>query len=139
MRLLTALILTFCVCAASAEDSPGPALKPGKWHVTVTTSLPIAEKPLNQTLDQCIKPGNTTPIEQMMKNNQCSVTKRTVEGNSLKWQMECTSKTGKATGDGVFTSDGETGSAQMQMTATFQGKPLTTVTTWTGKRIGSCD
>lgn len=125
---------------AGAAQAAGPALKPGKWEVEYKTEIALAQQPLQRKLTQCIEEGNTTPVAQLVRNSKCRTTNRKVAGNTETWDMECDgSKAGGSKGHGEFTSDGNTGVATLEMTATFQGKPLTSKTTWSGKRIGECD
>lgn len=133
-------IFAWFLFIAGAAHAAGPALKPGKWEVEYKTEMAVAAQPLQRKLVQCIEEGNTTPVEQLVRNSKCKTSNRKVVGNTETWDMECEGgKSGGSKGHGEFTSDGNTGVAKVEMTAMFQGKPLSTTTTWSGKRIGDCD
>ena len=139
MRITTACAMLSMLLSARVFAAD-PSLNPGKWQATITTEMPLITQPARQDVTQCIAAGNTGPVDRMVKDGNCTITKREVSGNSLRWEMQCKSRSGPpAIGTGVFSSDGDSGTARMEMTSTFQGKPLKTTTTWTGKRIGPCD
>ncbi|HYD47631.1 MAG TPA: DUF3617 family protein, partial [Terriglobales bacterium] len=113
--LLTATLLLFFLCNSAAAD---PALRPGKWEATVITEMPLSKQPAKQTITQCIEPGNTGPMQKLVQDGNCAIKDKVVEGSSMRWQMECKSRRGATTtGTGRFTSNGDTGAAQIEMTA----------------------
>lgn len=126
------------VKVAVADD--GPTLKPGKWEFATTTEVPMLPEPKTTTKTECVK-EETDPLAAFSKTDECKVTDRTVNGNSMKWKVECGTgeDTPKVNGSGELTADDSEVEGKMEMVSNLGGQEMRFKSSWKGKRLGECD
>lgn len=129
------LISTFSTAIAGDTIS----IEPGMWEMTSTMSSPMTPQPRVQTTQDCmtdseIGPQHLTPEE----GGDCQVIDSNVNDNSMTWSMSCNTPGGAMTGNGSFTSKGDSGHGNMKMGMSIEGQTFNMEVTWQGKRIGSC-
>jgi hypothetical protein len=134
-------LATFSVAADRVLASDGPTLKPGKWEFTTTTEVPMLPEPKTTTKTECVKEEQTDPLAAFSKTEDCKVTDRTVNGNSMKWKVECGKgdDTPKVNGSGELTADDSEVEGKMEMVSILGGQEMRFKSSWKGKRLGDCD
>lgn len=114
-------------------------INPGMWEITTRMTSPMSPSPRTQTSQECItenliRPSDLAPQE----SGECQITQTKVSGNSLNWTMQCNTPGGKMSGEGQFTSHGNTGSGKMTMNMNIEGQSFSMQMSWEGKRTGDC-
>jgi len=137
--LFAGVVSVSAVEIASAED--GPKLKAGKWEFTTTTEVPMLPEPKTTTKTECVKEDKTDPLAAFSKTEDCTVTDRTVDGNSMTWEVECGTgeNTPKVKGSGELTADDSNVEGKMEMVSNMGGQEMRFKSSWKGKRLGECD
>ena len=133
---------------AKAVLAEGPNIKPGKWEIKTTVTMPMMPEPKVTTLTECITPEEASdPLAAIMEEGTCKVFNKEESGNTLKFELECEGEMGmKMTGKGHFTANGTTASGKMEITMNMPqnmpqmgGQSMTMTQEWEGRRIGDCD
>jgi hypothetical protein len=129
------------VGAGRALAGDGPTLKPGKWEFTTTTEVPMLPEPKTTTKTECVKEEKTDPLAAFTKTEDCKVTDRTVNGNSMKWKVECGKgdDSPKVEGSGELTAGDTNVEGKMEMVSNLGGQEMRFKSSWKGKRLGDCD
>lgn len=136
---MPALLVALTLAVVSTASAEGIQIQSGQWKVTTTIENSMMPQPQVKTSTECVKQESWDPTKEMMKDNSgCKVTDQKVEGNTLRWKLECPNKMGKMTGSGEFTVDGDSATGSMDMSMTLQGQPMTFKSTWKGTRVGEC-
>ena len=134
---LTAALLLLMVCAAPA--TAGPDMQEGLWQITTTfemPGMPTQMPPVTHT--QCITQDDLVPQAQQQPGQECQVSSFEVVGNSVSYDMVCTTAGNKMQGHGEAIYSGASMSGSMQMTITGQGG-MTMTYQYSGERIGPCN
>lgn len=122
----------------------GPNLKPGKWEIKTTVTMPMMPEANVTTQTECITLEEASdPLAAIMKEGNCKVLNKKESGNTIEFEVECDGGMGmKMNGKGHFTSNGTTASGKMEMTMNMpqmDGQSMKMTQEWEGKRIGDCD
>lgn len=141
-QIILCIVLVACsigVRRVLADD--GPTLKPGKWEFTTITEVPMLPEPKTTTKTECVKEEKTDPLAAFSKTEDCKVIDRTVNGNSMKWKVECSKgeNSPKVTGSGELTADDAKVEGKMEMVSDMGGQQMKFKSSWKGKRLGDCD
>jgi len=134
------IALTAALClmpfAAGAAELP---INPGLWETTMTRTNPLTGEPTTETNTECVKATSFNPSSMMQDAQGCDLLKDEVNGDTLTFTMECSMEQGaKATVDGEFQSDGQTGRGNMDMTMNMGEMKMSMNMNWTSKRLGDC-
>jgi len=141
---LANLLIVLAVSSVGASPvlaADGPTLKPGKWEFTTTTEVPMLPEPKTTTKTECVKEEQTDPLAAFSKTEDCEVTERSIDGNSMKWKVEC-GKGGdspKVNGSGELSAGDAEVEGKMEMVSNIGGQEMKFKSSWKGKRLGDCD
>ena len=75
----------------------------------------------------------------MDEDSPCSFDDVEIEGNTVRWNLNCPGPAGTMTGSWEFTSTGETVTGNGSMSAQMAGQVMEFTMSWEGQRIGDCD
>jgi len=119
----------------------GIPIEPGLWEMTSTMNMPMLPQPRVTTSMDCIKDSELSP-EAMNQENMdasCTFDTRVVDGNTMKWSMNCKTEGGDSRGEWEVTSHGNTLAGEGTVTVDMQGQSMVMAMKWDGKRVGDCD
>lgn len=148
------LILTACGCACLLLPVNSIAafdMNHGKWEFTTTMTMPMLPQPQVTTTTECItkEEAEQDPMADLVDSGNCKVTKQKTKGDTMTFEMECNESGMIMHGKGTFVGKGDTASGSTEMTmempempnmpAGMPTGPMTTTTTWEGKRVGTCE
>ena len=133
---------------AKAILAEGPKVKPGKWEIKTTVTMPMMPEAKVTTQTECITPEEASdPLASIMEEGTCKVLNKKESGNTIEFEVECEGDMGmKMNGNGSFTANGTTASGNMEMTMNMPqdmpqmgGQSMKMTQEWEGKWIGNCD
>ena len=133
-----ALFFSLVSIPAFAEGIP---IEPGKWEMTSTMSMPMLPQPRVNTSTECIEESELSP-ETMTEgdmDSSCAFKDMTVDGNTMKWSMDCDANGGASRGEWEVTSHGDSLAGEGTLTVDVQGQAMVMTMNWDGKRVGGCD
>jgi len=134
--ITVAAALCLTPLAAGAAELP---INPGLWETTMTRTNPMTGEPTTETNTRCVKETSFNPSAMMQDAQGCELIKDEVNGDTLTFTMECSMEQGaRATVDGQFQTDGQTGSGNMDMTMNMGEMNMSMNMKWTSKRVGDC-
>jgi hypothetical protein len=125
--------------AAGDLCQAAPALQEGMWETTMETSmegLPFAIPPTVVKSKQCLTKKDMIPRDENQKD--CTVTKQKISGNKASWEFVCNQDGSKMTGRGEVSYTGTTSSGTSTTTMDSEGRQMTAITKFKGKRLGPC-
>lgn len=128
------LLVTF---SALAEGIP---VEPGLWKMTSTVNMPMLPQPRVTTVTECMEKSEITMDEvggEGMDPN-CTLDMTQVDGNTMKWSVDCPMEGGTSHGEWQATSGGDTVTGEGSLTMSMQGQTMEMTMTWEGRRIGEC-
>ncbi len=141
MTKLFTLMLTlfFLMMAAPGMAGAGPNMQDGQWEITSTMNMPgmpAAMPPVKHT--QCITKKDMIP-QTKQKNQKCTVTDTKISGDTVSWNVKCTTDGNDMTGNGKITYKGDTfeGTFVINMKVPGQGSMKMTQN-MKGRRLGPC-
>ncbi len=143
--LIATIVTLLFVKVVRAE---GPNIKPGKWEIKTTATMPMMPEAKVTTQTECITPEEASdPLAAIIEEGTCKVLNKEENGNTLEFEVECEGEMGmKMNGKGLFTANGTTASGNMEMTMNMPanmpqmgGQSMKMTQEWEGKRIGDCD
>ncbi len=126
------LVVPFAAGAAELE------LNPGLWETTMTRTNPMTGEPTTETNTECVKETSFNPSDMMQDAQGCELVKDELNGDTLTYRMECDMQGTRATVDGMFQTDGQTGKGNMDMKMSMGEMDMTMKMDWTAKRVGDC-
>lgn len=133
IAILAVLLLPLNALAA------GSPMKPGKWSIVTTTTMPMMPKPMDLTVTQCITKDQLEPRDMVADNKNCTISNIKVSGPTVSWDVVCNSGGGQFSGSGSVTSSEESYNGEMTMKMSMNGKVMNMQTQWKGKYLGACD
>jgi len=68
----------------------------------------------------------------------CQFEMAQVDGNTMKWSVDCPVEGGTSHGEWEATSSGDSVTGEGLVTISFQGQAMEMTMSWEGKRIGDC-
>ncbi len=134
------LTLLFSLVSSSAI-AEGIPIEPGMWEMTSTMEMPMLPQPRVNTSMDCVEESELSP-EAMTEEDMdpsCTFDTSVVDGNTMKWSMDCKAKEGASRGEWEVTSHGDTLTGGGTITMDMQGQPMVMTMKWDGKRVGDCD
>lgn len=135
--ILATMALLFISFPALAEGIP---VDPGLWKMTSTVTMPMLPQPRVTTVTECMEKSEITMDEvggEGMDPN-CTFEMSQVDGNTMKWSVDCPVEGGTSHGEWQATSGGDTVRGEGFLTMSFQGQTMDMTMTWEGQRIGAC-
>ena len=126
----------------------GTNIKPGKWEIKTTVTMPMMPEAKVTTQTECITLEEASdPLAAIIEESTCKVLNKEESGNTLEFEVECEGEMDmKMTGKGHFTANGTTASGKMEMTMNMPqnmpqmgGQSMKMTQEWEGRRIGNCD
>jgi hypothetical protein len=133
-------VLLFCQFSmpAFAEGIP---IEPGRWEMTSTMNMPMLPQPRVSSDIECIRESELSPeaMTEEGMDSSCSYDSRVVDGNTMKWAMDCKLEEGASHGEWEVTSHGDTLVGEGAVTVDVQGQAMVMTMLWEGKRVGACD
>ena len=136
MKLRITILLAIVCSLALAFTASAKNVKPGKWQLTVETSIPNSPvKPGPMSFTKCITKEEAESNEppKSSRDNDCKISDLKMEGNTASWKVSCEKR--GITGEGTATYSGD--SYTSSMTMHMQGQDISTKST--GKYLGDCD
>jgi hypothetical protein len=132
---------------AKAVLAEGPDIKPGKWEIKTTVTMPMMPEAKVTTQTKCVTPEEASdPLAAILKEGNCKVLNKKESGNTIEFEVECDGGMDrKMNGKGHFTANRTTASGKMEMTMNMPqmgdqgGQSMKITQEWEGKRIGNCD
>lgn len=135
--IVTPVVLVLISIPALAEGIP---VEPGLWKMTSTVNMPMLPQPRVTTVSECMEKSEITMDEvggEGMDPN-CTFDMAQVDGNTMKWSVDCPVEGGTSHGQWQATSGGDTVTGEGSLTMSFQGQTMEMTMTWEGQRIGAC-
>ena len=134
MKTLIGLGAALIVLASAAAVS-AQAMQPGQWETTARMEMPgMAMPPI--TTQQCIRDASPENAVPQMPN--CTVTNRSVSGNTVRWSVRCQESGMVMNGNGEMTIHGSTSEGALQLTIDQGGARQQMTHRFSGRRIGNC-
>jgi hypothetical protein len=138
--VILTLVLSLAAFNAAAE---GISIERGKWEMTSVMTMPMLREPRVTTVEECLDKDEITP-ESMIKDMEnpdaeCEMSAEVLEGNTMKWTLDCREQMGSSRGEWRATSYGDSMKGSGAITMTVQGQEIVMTMDWEGKRIGDCD
>ena len=130
-------LLVLISISALAEGIP---VEPGLWKMTSTVNMPMLPQPRVTTVTECMEKSEITMDEvggEGMDPN-CTFDMAQVDGNTMKWSVDCPVEGGTSHGEWQATSGGDTVTGEGSLTMSFQGQTMEMTMAWEGQRIGAC-
>lgn len=139
MRIKSVVFTLTWSLAAFNVFADGITVEPGSWEMTSTMSMPMLPQPRVSTVTECIKESEITP-ESMTDDmdSSCVFDVKVVEGNTMRWSMDCSSDESTSRGEWEATSYGDTLEGAGTITVDVQGQNMVMTMNWVGKRVGAC-
>jgi len=134
------LALLFSLVSTSIF-AQGVPIEPGMWEMTSTMNMPMLPQPRVTTEMECIEESELSP-EKMTEEDMdtsCTFDTRVVDGNTMKWSMDCNVEGGTTHGEWEVTSHGDTLTGEGTIAVDMQGHSMVMNMKWDGKRVGDCD
>ncbi len=143
-------ILFACVAAVtylagaqvSAQVSDqGIPITPGKWEMTSIVNTPMMGEPKVTTTNQCLEEDMLTPDAMSSEgmDEGCTIETTQIDGNTMRWAMNCPTTGSEMKGDWTASSTGDTVRGEGLISASFGGQSFEITMSWEGKRVGPCD
>lgn len=134
--VLSVALLAAVAGSAFAADAPVSPQKPGKWNVKMqmdVPGMPFKMPPIN--IDVCLTEEDLKNPEKAVPNDpkqKCTVSDYTIDGNTVKWTVDCPKQQTKGNGEITFVDENNyTGS--MKMTVGEQEMTTKYTGTWKGE------
>ena len=104
---------------------------------TNTTTSSLTGESVTETTQQCITETMLDPTS-MMKEQNCELLSEELEGDTLRFSMECEIQGMKSTSNGVIQTDGENSEGSMNINMNLGEMIMTMDLNWVATRIGDC-
>ena len=128
-RVIFFLALFVFALPAYAQD----VMREGLWEMKTTFSMPGQNVP-PQTIKHCYTKEEAKKHKDIVPSNKdCKVTKHSVKGNKVTWEMVCTGQQ-KSTSSGEMIYGKDTFESRTKTTRDGMTVEMKTV----GKRLGNC-
>jgi len=134
--LLTVALAAF-VSTTLAEGIP---VEPGLWSITTTMNIPMMPQPQTVTVEECFE-DEVMDMDDMAMDDldpNCTYDLGQVDGNSMRWNIDCPMEGGTSHAEWLATSGGDTVQGEGKISISINGQNMEMNMNWTGKRIGEC-
>ncbi len=137
-NILLAGVLLAAVPAAFADGIP---VEPGMWEMTSTMNMPMLPQPRVTTVTECMEKSEISMDEVRTEDMDpdCSFVMEQLDGDTMKWTVDCPVEGGTSHGEWTATSGGDTVTGDGVITVSFQGQTMEMTMNWSGQRIGPCE
>ena len=125
----------FVASTVNAESLP---INPGLWETTMTRTDPFGGEPVTETQSKCVTETSFDPATMMDGAQGCAISQDDLEGNKLTFAMECDTHGAKSTMNGMYETDGQTGTGDMEVQVKAAGMDMSMQMRWTTRRTGDC-
>lgn len=136
-KVLLMVALAAFVSTASAEGIP---VEPGLWSITTTMKIPMMPQPQTVTVEECFE-DEVMDMDDMAMDDldpNCTYDLGQVDGNSMRWNIDCPMEGGTSHAEWLATSGGDTVQGEGKLSISINGQNMEMTMNWTGKRIGEC-
>jgi hypothetical protein len=140
MKLRTTMILILALAAPAvfAEESKKSPVKPGKWQWTMEMEIPgmpVKMPPIK--FEHCVTEEDAKKAEggipKDKKQKDCKYGDPEIDGNTIRWTIDCPKQ--KMTGKGEITYEDDSMTGRMDMVSNGQEMSAK----YSGKYLGSCE
>ena len=140
MKLRIALSSLIAMLFAITAYAEGISINPGQWEMSMTMSMTMMPQPQTTTVLECMTETELSPESfNMDKDNPCTITEVTVDGNTARWSIHCPTEGGPVMeGHWEVTSSGDSITGKGTMSADYNGQEMGFTMNWEGKRVGDC-
>ena len=114
------------------------AINPGLWETTMVRTSPMTTQSITETKTECVKETKFDPGKLLQDAEGCTLIDDDLNGDTLTFRMECNMQRTQASVEGTFSTDGQTGSGNMDMQVKAAGMNMTMNMNWTATRLGDC-
>ncbi len=136
------LLIIFCLCiipfAAHSSNTSEINMNAGNWEITTamdTTGLPFSIPPMVNSM--CLTKNDLIPqSDDGEHGDDCEITQKSVNGDTVNWDIECLTDEGKIVSSGSITYKGDSFTGKINIQMPEMGVINQKVT---GRRIGNCD
>ncbi len=135
-HILISLLVVLTLSVNVQADTP--EMKPGKWSITTTTTVPMMG-PMDHTVTSCFTKEELQPQDMMQQDGDCKLKNLKTSGSTVSWEIACNNQGGQFTGSASATTKSESLSGQMKMKMVMNGQTMNMETKWKGKYLGACD
>lgn len=137
-QILVPCAMAFTVFSVQADGIP---VKPGLWEMTSSVTMPMLPQPRVTTVTECMEKSEISMEEvgggEGMDPN-CTFEMSQLDGNTMKWSVDCPMEEGASHGEWQATSGGDTVTGEGLLTMSLQGQTMEMTMTWDGQWIGDC-
>ena len=133
--LILAISLSLVSVASMAAEL---AINPGLWETTMVRTSPMTTQSITETKTECVKETKFDPGKLLQDAEGCTLIDDDLNGDTLTFRMECNMQRTQASVEGTFSTDGQTGSGNMDMQVNAAGMNMTMNMNWTATRLGDC-
>ncbi len=134
------IILGILLLTAPAARADGIPVEPGLWEMSSIVNMPMMPQPRVTTTTECMKESEIS-MDDMGGEDidpNCQFEMAQVDGNTMKWSVDCPVEGGTSHGEWEATSSGDSVTGEGLVTISFQGQAMEMTMSWEGKRIGDC-
>jgi hypothetical protein len=135
-RLVVCCALLLAVAGTALAEAPANPQKPGKWNIKAQMEIPgmpFKMPPIN--MDICLTEEDLKDPQKSVPNDpkaKCTVSDYEIDGNTVRWTVDCPKDKTRGEGELTFSEDKYTGWMKMQV-----GEQEMT-TKYTGTWKGTC-
>lgn len=134
------LALVILLTAASPVMAEGIPVEPGLWEMTSTINMPMMPQPRVTTLSECFTESEIS-MDDMSTDGlegDCQLQMDQLEGNTMRWTVDCPIEGGSSHGEWFATSSGDTVTGEGKLTMAMAGQTMEMNMSWEGRRMGDC-
>lgn len=140
MRHINYLFLIILWAMVPAAWADGIPVEPGLWEMTSTMNMPMLPQPRVNTVTECMEKSEIS-VDDMggeEMDPECNFETSQVDGNTMKWSVDCPMEGGSSRGEWEAVSGGDTVTGNGVLTVSMPGQTMEMQMSWEGKRIGEC-
>ncbi|MBW2168331.1 MAG: DUF3617 domain-containing protein [Deltaproteobacteria bacterium] len=134
LRRLFVISAILVIAVSISFAGSGPDMQEGLWEITSKMKMRGMDMP-SYTHTQCITKKDLVP-QSSQPGQECQVTDVKYKGNTVTWNVKCSTQGGEMTGSGRITYGGDSFEGTMKMIMGGSGMEMTTY--MSGRRIGDC-
>ncbi len=134
---LVGSLIGFVLFAGSAFGEMN--MREGMWEMTMKTEMPGMRFEIPpMKFNQCMTKKDVVP-QRRQENKDCQIKNTKIEGNTVSWHVQCSTKDGTVDGTGKITYRGDSFDGVMK-TVSNNGKSgkMEMTQHMSGRRIGDC-
>jgi hypothetical protein len=108
--------------------------------MTSTMNMPMLPQPRVNTVTECMEKSEIS-VDDMggeEMDPECNFETSQVDGNTMKWSVDCPMEGGSSRGEWEAVSGGDTVTGNGVLTVSMPGQTMEMQMSWEGKRIGEC-